>query len=122
MQTGRGLLHKAKDHVKDARALLANGSHGSALAFAEDALVNCADAVLAKDGWRVKGKTGAHQARFEYPGLPQVFASQAQLITMIRSLRNTEVYEPIHVVTPKQASDAITLAETAITEAAPLLP
>lgn len=84
--------------------------------------MNCADAVLAGDGWRVKGKTGAHQARFEYPGLPGIFKTKVGLIGMIRSLRNTEVYEPIHVVTPQQANDAIALAEAAITETAKRVP
>jgi len=68
------LLQKARDHVKDAKTLARSGSHGSALAFAEDAVVNCADAILRRDGWRVRGKTGGHQARFEYPALPDAFA------------------------------------------------
>ncbi len=116
------LLQKARDHVNDAKTLAASGSHGSALAFAEDALVNCADAVLRRDGWRAKGKTGGHQARFAYPGLPEVFSSRPSLLSQIRRLRNTEVYEAAHVVTPQQSADAIAFAEAAIAKVAKVIP
>jgi hypothetical protein len=102
--------------------LAASGSHGSALAFAEDALVNCADAVLRRDGWRVKGKTGGHQARFAYPGLPKAFSTRLGQLSQIRSMRNTEVYEAAHVVTPRQANDAIALAELVIAAVFELIP
>ena len=118
----RALLQKARDHVKDAKTLAASGSHGSALAFAEDALVNCADAVLRRDGWRARGKSGGHQARFAYPGLPAVFSSRPTLLNQIRTLRNTEVYEAAHVVTPQQAADAIAFAEEVIAEVAKVTP
>lgn len=118
----RALLKKARDHVNDAKTLAASGSHGSALAFAEDALVNCADAVLRRDGWRARGKTGGHQARFAYPGLPAVFASRPGLLNQIRAMRNMEVYEATHVVTPQQAADAIAFAEEVIAEIARVAP
>jgi len=105
----------------DAKALLAHGSPGSALSFAEDALVNAADAVLRKDGWRVKGKTQSHEARFDYPGLPKVF-SQSALVGQLRNLRNAEIYGTSHPVSKQQATDAITLAENAIAAVAPLIP
>lgn len=98
------------------------GSHGTALALAEDSLVNSADAVLANDGWRVKGKNNSHQARFDYPGLPPIFAANAGFIDLIRSLRNTEVYRPSHSVTPAQATQAIALANQVIPEVEKLLP
>lgn len=120
--TAKALLQKAKDHARDARVLQAAGSHGSALALAEDALVNSADAVLANDGWRVKGKTGSHQARFEYPGLPAIFAANAALLGAIRNLRNIEIYGATHSVTAKQASDAIALAENVIPEVEKVIP
>lgn len=116
------LLEKARDHIRDAKTLASSGSHGSALAFAEDAVVNCADATLRRDGWRVKGKTGAHQARFEYPSLPAIFASRGALLDQIRRLRNTEMYETAHVVTAQQAKDAIAFAENALTEVAKVIP
>jgi hypothetical protein len=118
----RALLQKARDHVNDAKTLAASGSHGSALAFAEDALVNCADAILRRDGWRVRGKTGGHQARFDYPALPKVFSSRSSLLGRIRSMRNTEVYEAAHIVTPHQSAEAIVFAEQAIAEAAKVTP
>jgi hypothetical protein len=115
------LLQKARDHVKDAKTLAGSGSHGSALAFAEDAVVNCADAILRRDGWRVRGKTGGHQARFEYPALPGAFAEHRALLTQIRTMRNAEVYEAAHIVTPLQASDAVNVAEDAIDHVAKAL-
>lgn len=84
--------------------------------------MNAADAVLANDGLRVKGKTGGHQARFEYPNLPAVFAANAGLIGAIRNLRNIEIYGVVHPATPKQAADAIALAEKAIPEVEKLIP
>src|SRR5438132_12227996 len=44
-----------------------------ALVAAESALVNIADAVLAREGFRIRGKTGSHDARFSFPGLPAGF-------------------------------------------------
>lgn len=78
--------------------------------------------MLRGHGWRVRGKTGGHQARFEYPGLPTVFASRTSLLSQIRTLRNTEVYEASHMVTPQQAADAVAFAETVIAEVATVIP
>jgi hypothetical protein len=78
--------------------------------------------VLRRDGWRVRGKTGAHQARFEYPSLPKIFSGRLALLDEIRRLRNTEVYETAHVVTERQANDAIAFAEDALTDVANVIP
>lgn len=48
-----------------------------ALISAETAIVNAADAFLARDGYRIRGKTGAHDARMRYPDLPDQFVTEA---------------------------------------------
>jgi len=64
-----------------------------ALVAAESALVNLADAVLASEGLRLRGKTGSHEARFSYPGLPRGFREHSAVITAARKSRNTALYE-----------------------------
>ena len=82
--------------------------------------MNASDAVLRRDGWRVKGKTGAHEARFDYPSLPKGFA-QSALVSQIRSLRNAEIYGTSHPVSQKQSAEAIALAETALADVVKLI-
>lgn len=43
-------------------------------------MVNAADAVLSTQGFRLRGKTGSHEARFGFPSLPRAFREQAHLI------------------------------------------
>ena len=64
-----------------------------ALVAAESALVNIADAVLAMEGLRLRGKTGSHEARFSYPGLPDGFREHSAVITAARKSRNTALYD-----------------------------
>jgi hypothetical protein len=59
----------------------------SALIHAENAMVNAADAVLARDGYRLRGKTGSHQARFDYPRLPPEFAKFKAQLLMARRMK-----------------------------------
>lgn len=94
--------------------MLAADDPDAALIFAEFALVNAADALLVRDGYRVRGKTGAHQARFEYPLLPRLFAGGRGVIDVARSLRNTAAYEGGGHVTRAQASEITELAESAV--------
>lgn len=95
---------------------------GPAAIFAEFALVNTADALLQLNGWRVRGKNSSHEARFDFPGLPQIFTSNSALIDEVRSLRNEEAYGPTHPVSMKQASDLVELAEGAIDEVRKVIP
>src|SRR5213593_2224297 len=66
-----------------------------ALAAAESALVNLAD-----DGFRLRGKTGSHEARFSYPGLPRGFREHSALIAAARKGRNTALYDTAGAVAP----------------------
>jgi hypothetical protein len=71
-----------------------------ALVAAESALVNLADAVLAAEGLRVRGKTGSHEARFSYPGLPRGFREHSAVIAAARKGRNTALYDTAGTVSP----------------------
>jgi hypothetical protein len=71
-----------------------------ALVAAESALVNLADAVLAGEGLRLRGKTGSHEARFSYPGLPRGFREHSAVITAARKGRNTALYDTAGTVSP----------------------
>ena len=71
-----------------------------ALVAAESALVNLADAILADDGFRLRGKTGSHEARFSHPGLPRGFREHSALIAAARKGRNTALYDTAGAVAP----------------------
>jgi len=85
-------LRLAERNLERAR-LNAEGDPDLALVAAESALVNVADAVLATEGLRLRGKTGAHETRFSYPGLPRGFREHASLIVAARKGRNTALYD-----------------------------
>jgi uncharacterized protein (UPF0332 family) len=82
-----------------------------ALINAETAMVNAADAVLAADGFRLRGKTGSHKARFEYPGLPVGFVDHAAYIERARSLRTMAMYDQPDFVSKDEASRLLSIAE-----------
>jgi len=73
----QNLAKAARTNVERARKALADKDFDAAVIWAELALVNGADAVLQRDGVRVRGKERSHQARFEYPRLPKTFAAAA---------------------------------------------
>jgi hypothetical protein len=100
---------------------LVGSSPGDAVILAEFALVNVADAVLIKEGWRVKGVNGGHEARFDFPLLPAVFGQNQKLIDQARRARNEEAYGPTHPISGSQAKAIVDLAERAATEVAKLL-
>lgn len=95
---------------------------GPAAIFAEFALVNAADALLQLNGWRVRGKTSSHEARFDFPALPTVFTSNLALIDQVRALRNEEAYGPTHPVSMQLAKDVVALAESANAAVRKLIP
>lgn len=64
-----------------------------ALVAAESALVNIADAVLARHGFRLRGKTGSHEARFSFLGLPNGFRAHSAVIAAARKSRNIAMYD-----------------------------
>ncbi len=95
----RAKLRLAERNLERARSN-AEGDPDLALVAAESALVNLADAVLAAEGFRVRGKTGSHEARFSYPGLPRGFRKHSAVITAARKGRNTALYDTAGTVSP----------------------
>jgi hypothetical protein len=91
---------------------LAANDPDAALIFAEQALINAADALLARDGFGAN----SHVVRFSYPLLPDVYLSERGLIDRVRSARNTAQYEARDSVPPGLAAQAIQLAERAVNE------
>ena len=107
-------LELARRHLARARHWIDESDPDGALVEAETALVNAADAVLQRDGYRVRGKSGSHQARFDYPALPDVFANGRRSIERARRLRNTAQYEAAGRVSRADAEDITELAARAI--------
>lgn len=65
-------------NVRRARAALTAGDPDQALVNAETAFVNCADAVMQRDGFRLRGAERSHMARFEYPDCQTLSARTAE--------------------------------------------
>jgi hypothetical protein len=101
-------------NVERTRRMLGAKDPDAAVIFAELALINAADAVLIRDGYRARGKTGAHQARFEYPLLPSVFADGRRVIARARSLRNAAAYEGVGRISRAEAMEIVDLAAAAV--------
>jgi hypothetical protein len=99
-------LRLAQRNLERARAN-AEGDPDLALVAAESALVNVADAVLAGEGFRLRGKTGSHEARFSYPGLPRGFREHSTVITAARKARNTALYDTAGAVSPSFVAEVI---------------
>lgn len=110
-------LALADRNLGRARRALADGDPDAAVVSAEAAIVNAADAVLARDGLRLRGKTGSHEARSDYPGLPAEFAEEARVIRAARRARNTALYDEADRVPEGMAADTIRTAER-LTQAA----
>lgn len=103
-------LELARRNLERARAALAGGDPDQAIISAETAIVNAADAVIALSGHRLRGKTGAHQARFEHPALPKAFAEERRMLDAARRARNTAQYDEFGSVPESLATDAIRVA------------
>src|SRR6266545_1072867 len=86
-------LTLAKRNLERARDAVARKDPDLALIMAEASMVNAADAVLARGGYRIRGKTGSHAARFDYPELPEAFRQEAGMLRAARAARNTAQYE-----------------------------
>lgn len=106
----RSRLQLAEVNVQRARREQAGGDLDASLIFAEQALINAADAVLARDGY----SAGSHVVRFGYPQLPAIYADERAVIDEIRSSRNTAQYDASGRVEAKLATRAIELADDAI--------
>lgn len=105
-------LELAERNVGRARREQTAGDPDAALIFAEQALINAADAVLTRDGFSVS----SHVVRLSYPSLPGVYVSERGLIDEIRSARNTAQYDASGGVTAELAAQAISVAERAVAE------
>ena len=70
--------------------------------FAEQALINAADAMLARDGFGAN----SHAVRFSYPGLPPIYSAERSLIDAVRASRNRAQYDSGGDVDPKLADRA----------------
>jgi len=81
-----------------------------ALINAETAIVNAADAVLAAGGFRVRGKSGSHEARLSYPHLPGEFQLHADRLARARELRSRAMYDQVDVVAKDEARELIVVA------------
>src|SRR6266508_5860593 len=108
----RRRLELAELNVARAGREQAAGDADAALIFAEQALINAADALLARDGYSVN----SHVVRFSYPRLPGVYVGERGLIDRIRSARNTAQYDARDSVPAGLAAQAIQLAERALHE------
>ena len=98
-------LELARRNLGRAERALADADPDQALISAEAAMVNAADAMLARHGVRLRGKTGAHEARFDCPVLPPAFAEEARLIAAARSRRNVALYDHVDSVPAALAAD-----------------
>jgi len=105
-------LRLAETNVQRAKREAEAGDHDAALIFAEQALINAADALLSRDGYSAT----SHMARFSYPQLPGVYADERHLIDRIRSARNAAQYEAAGSVPQALAAAATKLAARAIEE------
>lgn len=108
----RRRLELAETNVGRAKREQAASDADAALIFAEQALINAADAILARDGLSVS----SHVVRFSYPLLPTVYTAERGLIDQIRSARNTAQYDASGGVSDELAARAIALAERAVGE------
>lgn len=108
----RRRLELAELNVRRAGSGLSSGDADAALIFAEQSLINAADAILARDGF----SANSHVVRFSFPGLPAVYATERGLIDQIRSARNTAQYDASGGVSVELARRAIALAEQAVRE------
>jgi hypothetical protein len=112
LKAAKQKLELAAVHVARSKDLLQRNEIDLALNSAENTLVVSCDAVLRKDGWAVR----SHVARFAYPQLPAVLRQNAGLLNRIRTTRNAAQYEAPGVVSRELASQAIALADQALSE------
>lgn len=92
-----------------------------ALIAAEAAMVSAADAILARDGYRIRGKTSSHEARFAYPGLPHEFSEEQRRINAARESRNIALYDRPDTVSRAFAQDVVAAAERLVASARRLI-
>ncbi len=114
---GERKLALAERNLERAERALAAGDPDFALVGAKSAMVNAADAVLSSRGFRLRGKTGSHDARFAFPALPPAFRKHASLIAAARKSRNVAMYDDAGRVSETFAAEVIRLARQLTEEA-----
>ncbi len=107
----------AERNLERAQRVLSTGDPDFAVVAAESAMVNAADAVLSTHGFRLRGKTGSHEARFGFPPLPPAFREQAHLVVAARKSRKIAMYDESGRVSDSFAAEVIRVARQ-LTEAA----
>ncbi len=107
-------LRLARLNLERSRRSFAANDPDQALISAETAIVNAADAILSLSGYRVRGKSGSHEARFAFPGLPAVFSEPGAEIESSRKLRNMAMYDSVGSVSVQLARDVIEAAESLV--------
>lgn len=112
-----GRIDVARKHLERAHRALADDDPDLALICADAAMVNAADAVIARDGYRLRGRTGSHEARFDYPGLPAEFAHRRRRMQQVRKLRSKALYEMTDVVPLGRAQEVLVMAGEMISAA-----
>ena len=110
-------LALAERNLERAQGVLTGGDPDFAVVAAESAMVNAADAVLSTHGLRLRGKTGSHEARFGFPGLPRVFREHAHVVAAARRSRNIAMYDDAGRVSDSFAAEVIRVARE-LTDAA----
>jgi len=106
----RSKLALARLNILRARRDLAVDDPDRALIAAETAIVNAADAVLAGAGYRIRGKTGSHDVRFGFPGLPTEFSAHVRRVRAARRNRNLAMYDYAGSVSVQRAREVVELA------------
>src|SRR3989338_4724425 len=104
-------LALAERNLERARRALAADDPDGVVIGAEAVIVNAGDAVLARDGLRLRSKTGSHEARAEYPGLPAEFAREIHAMRAVRRARNVALYEHADRVGAAMATEASRIAQ-----------
>lgn len=112
-----GKIALGEQNLQRARRALDARDPDEVIVYAEAVIVNAADAVLARDGLRLRGKTGSHEARAAYPGLPGEFTQELRAIGTMRRARNTALYDEVGRVSEDQARDSLRVAETLLAAA-----
>jgi len=113
----RSRVRLSELNVERARPEHAGGDFDAALIFAEQALINGADALLARDGFGAN----SHVVRFSYPALPAVYGDERHLIDQIRASRNRAQYDAGGDVDAGLAGRATALAARALASAQALI-
>ena len=77
--------------------------------------------MLARAGYRIRGKTGSHDVRFGFPGLPTEFAAHAARVRAARRNRDLAMYDYAGSVSAQLAREVVELAMELVGAASALI-